>query len=192
MLHREAFEQLYKDHYKGLFFFALQYVKNDEAAREIVQNAFINLWEKRDNIDLSRQVKSYLSTTVRNRCLNHLRDNRKFDKELLDLEQLSPDSLYEQSDRLVEAELRDAIHKAMNDLPEKCREVFRLNRFEQMKYQEIADQLRISVKTVETQMSKALQHMREKLKEFLVPVILFMLLPSVTIFLSFFLILVSG
>jgi len=192
LLHKEAFEQLFRSHYKGLCFFAMQYVKNDETAKEIVQNAFISLWEKRDSIDLSRQVKSYLSTSVRNKCLNHLRDNRKFDNDLLNLEQLSPDALYEQPDRLVEAELRDSIHLAMEELPEKCREVFRLNRFEQLKYQEIADRLQISVKTVETQMSKALQHMRLRLKEFMVPILLLFLLHAVALFYSLFSTYVSG
>ena len=136
-------------------------------AREITQEVFINLWEKRESIDLSKPVKTYLSTSVRNKCLNYLRDNKKFNKEILDLEGLLTDKIYMQPDRLVESEIIEKISIAIEDLPVRCREIFILSRQENLKYQEIADRLEISVKTVETQMSKALQHMRIRLAEFL-------------------------
>lgn len=136
-------------------------------AKEITQEAFISLWEKRESIDLSKPVKTYLSTTVRNKCLNWLRDNKKFNKGILDIEGLLSDKTYVQPDRLVEGEIRDRIRKAIDELPEKCREIFILNRQENLKYQEIATRLELSVKTVETQMSKALQHMRNRLSEFI-------------------------
>ncbi|GAG28512.1 unnamed protein product, partial [marine sediment metagenome] len=176
-LDKTTFERLFKDEFKGLVLFAIQYVKDYEAAREIVQVAFIGLWDKRDQIDPSRQVKSYLSTTVRNRSLNYLRDNKKFDTRLLTQENLYPLASYEQADRLVEKELKERIQEAISELPEKCREVFLLSRNEHLKYQAIADQLQISVKTVETQMSKALQHLRIRLKEYLVVVLILICLP---------------
>jgi len=167
LLDKATFESLFRSEYKGLCFFALQYTKDHDTAREITQEAFISLWEKRAFIDLSKPVKTYLSTTVRNKCLNWLRDNKKFNKEILDIEGLLSDKTYVQSDRMVEDEIRDKIGSAIGELPEKCREIFVLNRQENMKYQEIAIHLGISVKTVETQMSKALQHMRNRLAEFL-------------------------
>jgi RNA polymerase sigma-70 factor (ECF subfamily) len=167
LLDKATFESLFRSEFKGLCFFALQYTKDTDTAREITQEAFISLWEKRERIDLSRPVKTYLSTTVRNKCLNYLRDNRKFNKEILDLEGLGADKIYVQPDRLAEAEIREKIGKAMEELPVKCREIFLLSRQENLKYQEIATRLEISVKTVETQMSKALQHMRHRLAEFL-------------------------
>jgi len=166
-LDRETFERLFRREFKGLVLFAIQYVKDYEAAREIVQEAFISLWERKEQINPAKQVKSYLSTTVRNRSLNYLRDHKKFDSRLLTMENLYPLASYQQADHLVERELRDRINLAINELPEKCREVFLLNRNDHLKYQEIADKLRISVKTVETQMSKALQHLRIHLKEYL-------------------------
>jgi RNA polymerase sigma-70 factor (ECF subfamily) len=150
-----------------LCFFALQYTRDQDTAREITQEAFISLWEKRASIDLSKPVKTYLSTTVRNKCLNWLRDNKKFNREILDIEGLISDKSYIQPDRLIEAEIREKIAIAIDRLPQKCREIFVLNRYENLKYQEIANRLDISVKTVETQMSKALQHMRNQLAEFL-------------------------
>ena len=167
VLDKAAFESLFRSEFKGLCFFALQYTKDRDTAREITQEAFISLWEKRESIDLSKPVKTYLSTTVRNKCLNYLRDNRKFNREILDIEGLLSDKTYVQPDRMVEAEIRTRIGNAIEELPEKCREIFVLNRQENLKYQEIANRLEISVKTVETQMSKALQHMRERLREFI-------------------------
>ena len=168
----QKLEYLFRSHYKGLCQFALGYVKQDEFAKEIVQDAFVSLWEKRHTIDLSKPVKNYLSTTVRNKCLNHLRDQKKFSRELLALENLSEDTGYDQPDTLIEKEIRDKIAAGIAGLPEKCREIFVLNRYENLKYQQIADKLQISVKTVETQMSKALQYMRIRLAEYL-PVIFF-------------------
>jgi RNA polymerase sigma-70 factor (ECF subfamily) len=150
-----------------LAYFALQYTKDLDTAREITQEAFISLWEKRETIDLSKPVKTYLTTSVRNKCLNWLRDNKKFNRDILDIEGLLSDRIYIPTDRLVESEIRVKIISAIEELPEKCREIFVLNRNENLKYQEIANRLQISVKTVETQMSKALQHMRNRLEEFL-------------------------
>jgi len=172
-LDEASFEVLFKSHFKGLCWFAVKYVKDLDTAKEIVQDAFINLWEKRESIDLSKPVKSYLSTIIYNRSLNYLRDNKKFNKDILSFENISPDEGYQQTDRLVEAEISNKINIAIEELPEKCREIFKLSRFENLKYQEIADKLQISVKTVEAQMSKALQHMRTKLVDYITIMIIF-------------------
>ncbi len=145
----------------------MEYVKDHDIAREIVQDAFANLWEKRDSIQLDRSPKSYLGTSVRNRCLNYLRDHKKFDRSILEFEGLGAGHDYVEHDHLVVDELKASIEKATNDLPDKCRQVFLKNRVENMKYKEIADELDISVKTVEAQMSKALRIMRDKLSEFI-------------------------
>jgi len=164
-LSRSQFESLFRSEYKGMLYFAILYVKEEEAAKEIVQEAFINLWEKRESIDPEREVKSYLSSSVRNRCLNYLRDNKRFNGTLLSLGGLLPLPASEEYNQIEFRELSGQIHRAIEELPEKCREIFRLNRFEQMKYQQIADYLNISIKTVETQMSKALAHLRSRIKQ---------------------------
>lgn len=142
-------------------------MKDFETAKEIVQDAYISLWEKRETIDMSRPVKSYLTMVIHNKCSNYLRDNRKFDQNILDIENLLEVPEYDGADILVEEELKLKIEVSIQELPEKCREIFVLNRYENLKYQEIADKLQISIKTVETQMSKALQHMRIRLAEFM-------------------------
>jgi len=166
-LNEHDFERLFRSHFQGLCLFATGYVKNFEIAREIVQDAFAGLWEKRAVIDTSRSVQSYLSTTVRNKCLNYLRDNKKFSYNLLALEGLGPETEYVQHDRLAEVELEQRISGAIGELPEKCRAIFLLSRQENLKYQQIANKLNISVKTVETQMTKALQHLRLRLADYL-------------------------
>ena len=165
-LDKASFEMLFKSHFAGLCYFAQKYVKDFEAAKEIVQDAFLNLWEKRDSIDMERPVKSYLTMIIHNKCTNHLRDNRKFDPYILHVENLLDIPEYEDADTFVEKELEEKIEIALSELPEKCREIFVMNRYENLKYHEIADKLQISVKTVESQMSKALQHMRIRLAEY--------------------------
>lgn len=166
-LDRSSFEQLFRLHYQGMCYFALKYVKDMDIAREIVQDAYAGLWEKRENIDMERVVKSYLTTMVFNRCSNHLRDNRKFDPYLLHAENLTEMQQTDGADILVQSELQIQIDNAIAELPEKCREIFLLSRNENLKYQEIAEKLVLSVKTVEAQMSKALQHMRIRLAEYI-------------------------
>jgi RNA polymerase sigma-70 factor (ECF subfamily) len=158
---------LFRSHFAGMCFFAQKYVKDFETAKEIAQDAFISLWERRETIDMSRPVKSYLTMVIHNKCTNYLRDNRKFDPYILNIENLLEVPQYDGADSMVESELQLKIDLSIAELPERCREIFVLNRYENLKYQEIADKLQISVKTVETQMSKALQHMRIRLAEFI-------------------------
>jgi RNA polymerase sigma-70 factor, ECF subfamily len=167
ILNEEIFEKLFRDHFKGLCFLAQRYVKDLETAREIVQDVFVAFWEKRANIDLSKSPKSYLGASVNNKCLNYLRDNRKFNKDLLIAENLFADVPAEMTDFLVVEEITKKIESAIAELPEKCREIFVMNRYEQLKYHEIAEKLQLSVKTVESQMSKALQHMRLRLADYI-------------------------
>jgi len=154
-LDEKGLEGLFRAHYTGLCRFAVGFVKEEETAREIVQETFVHLWEKRHTIDPARPVKSYLATAVRNRCLNHLRDTKKFSPGLLELEENALSGAIHQPDRWSEQELHKRIVEAVEELPDKCREIFRLSRDQNLRYQEIAERLEISVKTVETQMSKA-------------------------------------
>ncbi|HNW71079.1 MAG TPA: RNA polymerase sigma-70 factor [Bacteroidales bacterium] len=171
-LNEDIFEKLFREHFKGLCFLAQRYVKDLETAREIVQDVFVAFWEKRSVIDLSKSPKSYLATSVSNKCLNYLRDNRKFNKDLLITENLFGEMPAESTDFLVVEEITKKIESAIAELPEKCREIFVMNRFEQLKYHEIAEKLQLSVKTVESQMSKALQHMRLRLADYITLVLL--------------------
>lgn len=171
---KHAFESLFKGLFPALCAFAQKYISDLDTSKEIVHDSFINLWNKRDEIDPNRSVKSYLYTSVQNKCLNHIRDNKKFHTNL-EVESLDF-KFHNESDKLVEQELEKKINDTIKMLPDKCQEVFLLNRFEELKYSEIADKLEISIKTVEAQMSKALKFLRENLVEYLTVLILFILL----------------
>lgn len=166
-LNESSFEQLFRNEFKGLCFFALRYVREMETAKEIVQDTFISLWEKRGSIDMEKSVKSYLTTSIKNKCYNYLRNSKKFNNDLLIDEVPDGEFSCEINEPLIENELKARISSAIEELPVKCREVFLLSRYENLKYYEIAIKLGISVKTVETQMSKALQHMRLRLDDYI-------------------------
>jgi len=171
------YEEMFRTYFSSLSYFAQKYISDLDTCKEIVHNVFINIWEKREEFDFEKPAKSYLFTSVYNRCMNFIRDNKKFktDVELEEIHNIS--DLSQHSETIEAAELESKIWKVINSLPEKCREVFVLNRFEDKKYSEIAEHLNISVKTVETQMSKALKTLREHLKDYL-HLLLFILLKN--------------
>ena len=166
-LDKKSFELLFKEYFKQLCFFARKFVSDEDASREIVHDVFINLWEKRDSIDPDKSIKSYLFTSVNNRCLNYLRDNKKFNKDIENVEDIKEISNTDFSNKVEEAELQNKINDSINRLPDKCKSVFIKSRFEGLKYNEISEKLGVSVKTVEAQMSKALKILREELKEYM-------------------------
>jgi RNA polymerase sigma-70 factor, ECF subfamily len=158
-----SYEKLFRELFKPLCGFAMKYVGDLDEARNLVHEVFITVWEKFDLLPPDTNYKSYLFTSVRNRCLNYLRDK----KNHLSLEKMAEDKFSETNTQLETAELEKEIELAIQSLPDKCRQVFELNRMEGLKYAEIAEKLGISVKTVEAQMSKALSVLREHLREFL-------------------------
>ena len=166
-LNREEFEELFRTHFIGLTYFARKIVEDMDGAKDIVHQVYINLWEKKNEIDLGTPLKSYLYTSVRNRCMNYIRDRKKFStNEIPEIEE-SIDS----ENVLEYKETEARIQQAINELPEKCREIFLMNRYDGLRYNEVAAELNLSVKTVEAQMSKALKLLREKLSDLIIPII---------------------
>ena len=145
-------------------------------AEEIVQNVFCRIWEKRDQLKTDGSLKSYLYRAVHNESLNYLKHQKvKASFGIYYAGQLQQGEEEQASKKIMTAELQQHIEAAMSGLPQQCRIIFQLSRFEQLKYQQIADHMGLSVKTVENQMGKALRIMRQKLAEFL-PVILLLLM----------------
>lgn len=164
-LNKPLFEQLFKAHFVHLCNFANQFVQDSDSAKDITQKVFINLWESREKIDPQKAIQSYLFTSVRNRCLNYIRDQKKYRSHVLDVEIADLEIGFEEVDSGI-SELKEKVAEALNTLPEKCRLVFEMSRYKNMKYREIAEELDVSVKTVEAHMSKALKNLREHLKDF--------------------------
>lgn len=158
----ENFSKVFDEYYSSLCFFSNKYLEDMDLARSLVQEVFVDLWTKRENIALKYSVKSYLYTAVKNRSIDYLRTVRK-NVKLSAVGDCQLETPFR--DALEEAELNDRINKSINELPEKCREVFVLCRFDGLKYSQIAEKLNISVKTVEMQMGIALKKMREKLSD---------------------------
>ena len=167
----DPFEIVFRSFYPALCRYAGSIVNDDDQAEDIVQQVFINIWEKRHTITFHVSAKSYLYRAVHNRCLNYLEQNKvrqMYASENSTMaEPASPPDLPQH-----QRELQLQITNAINKLPEQCRIIFKLSRFEEMKYAEIAAHLGISIKTVENQMGKALRVLREELKEYLPLVIL--------------------
>lgn len=170
-LDNRSFEKLFREHFPALMAFARRFLPDEDDAREVVHRVFINLWEKRNDLDLSVSLRSYLFTSVQNRSLNVIRDRKKFTAE--EVPEMAGE--WDVSTQIESMELEEKVREAIAALPEKCREVFEMSRFEGLKYAEIAQQLGISVKTVENQMTKALKILREKLVQYLTLVMWLML-----------------
>ena len=159
---QQAFEALFRAHYRPLCAFARQYVKDPDQAEDLVQDLFFRLWQEREKVQVTVSIKAYLFTSVRNRCLNALAGQGR----LRALDENRDDRLQEETVTEEERTHRLArVHAAIEALPEERGKVFKLSRYEGLKYQEIADRLGISVKTVENQMGKALKTLREDLKD---------------------------
>ena len=165
-LDKAAFEYLFKEHFAHLCNFAHQYVQDVDSAKDITQKVFIQLWEKRDQIDPRKSIQSYLFTSVKNRCLNFIRDHKKYRSRVLDLDIADVEITFEEEDSGLQT-LQEKVAKALDELPEKCRQVFEMSRYQHMKYKDIAEELDISVKTVEAHMSRALKSLREQLKDYM-------------------------
>lgn len=162
-----AFEQVFKTHFKGLHAYACTMVKDSDEAEEIVQQVFFRIWERAASLQITGSVAAYLYRAVHNESLNYLKHQKVRAGYQMHVAYSQRGVADAPAKKLVSQELEVRFRDALNELPEQCRTIFQLSRFEELKYREIADKLRISVKTVENQMGKALKIMRVKLAEFL-------------------------
>src|SRR4028118_1080130 len=156
----KVFEQVFKTHFKALHSYAYTILKDDAIAEEMVQNVFFKLWEKKEQLDIQTSLKAYLYKAVYHESLNYLK-HQKVKSVHQAYAMHSTDYTSNLADKkLLQGELENKLQMAMNDLPEQCRTIFQLSRFEELKYREIADTLGLSIKTVENQMGKALKILR--------------------------------
>lgn len=164
---RAAFEALFRLHYRPLCAFAMGYIKDPDKSEDLVQDLFFRLWLDREKVSITTSVKAYLYASVRNRCLNTVKAGAKvrvLNEEVDDRLEEDERSEDEHAERIAR------VQAAIEALPEERRKVFKLSRYEGLKYQEIAARLGISVKTVENQMGSALKTLRIELKD-LVPLL---------------------
>lgn len=161
-----AYEAIFRQWYAPLVATTAALLRDKGPAEEVVQDVMLELWRRRETLTLEQSLRAYLYQASRNRALNYLRRIRVETRGEPTIIASMPTP--EPADSEVrEGELRAAIQQAIAGLPDRCREVFELSRIRGLKYNEIATELGISVKTVEAQMGKALRVMREKLAAWL-------------------------
>jgi RNA polymerase sigma-70 factor, ECF subfamily len=172
----KGLDVLFRAVYPHLCAYANKFLNDIDEAEEIVQEVFYKLWKNREHLDETQSIRAYLFTAVKNSCFKFLEHQKVKDKYkgLLEyvyrLSALQDNSAHE---TLVAGELEKEFNKALDQLPEQCRKIFELSRFEGYKYNEIADKLKISPKTVETQMSRALHKIRLQLRDYILMLVLF-------------------
>jgi RNA polymerase sigma-70 factor (ECF subfamily) len=158
----KAIDYLFDQYYNLMCNKALSYVKNTNRAEDIVQDVFLNIWRKRSEINIHSTFKGYLLKCVTHRALNYIRDSKSHCAELDD--QIMDNSLGIE-DEMYYNDTEQIIMHYIDTLSPRCRQIFIMNRIDQMKYKEISNELGISIKTVEHHIAKALHFMRERLSD---------------------------
>jgi RNA polymerase sigma-70 factor (ECF subfamily) len=168
----QAFETVFRQYYAPLCRYARQLVLDPDEAEEEVQAMFLAVWEKREDLIITTSLKSYLYRAVHNRCLNRIKHLSIRDEHREHTRYLGETAVESPVQTLLGNELSVQIQRAIQKLPEQCRLAFTLSRFDELKYGEIAEQLGISIKTVENQIGKALRILRNELSDYLPVVVL--------------------
>ena len=170
-----AFELLFKEYYEALTRFAWRYVKSKAVAEGLVQDVYSDIWEDREELELNGSIRPYLYRVVRNHSLNYLKHQeveRKYDPLWMEQKE-APMVIYRDEKR--EKQIQKAIERAVEDLPERSKMTYKLHRHDGLTYQEIAEVMDVSVKTVESQMTRTLKILRERLA-YLLPVFIMVLM----------------
>lgn len=159
------FQQAFEQYYNPLCNYAYTFLKEFNASEDVVQEVFVKVWEKRQDMIVSDTLRFYLFAAVRNNCLTQLQKVKKTAIVALDDQDVADDTAPIDADSPSEIDYPARLESAMNQLPAKCREVFVLSRMSKQSYKEIAEILNISVKTVENQIGKALKILRNYVSE---------------------------
>ena len=159
----DAYRQIFEEYYQKLVLFAHRYLNDIESSRDIVQDLFVKLYDSRHSISIQTSLKSYLYSAVKNRCLNLVKQKQVKEKhrQMSIFEANVPDPDLEEEMDAVELEAR--IYEIISKLPDKCRQIYIMSRVDGKPNGEIADELNLSIRTVETQVSKALKSLRNSL-----------------------------
>jgi len=161
----KQFELLFRSSYVSLVRYARTLIKDQDTAEEIVQDLFFRLWKDKEKIKIESSLNGYLFRSVHNKCLHYIEHNKVVMRHAEKAGQGMAESPQNPSDILHYKELQARIARILDRLPERCGRIFYMNRFEGLKYSEIAEKLSVSIKTVEANMGKALKEFRKELTE---------------------------
>jgi RNA polymerase sigma-70 factor (ECF subfamily) len=160
----DDFEIIFKEYFNPLVNFVNKSINNFENSKEIVQTAFLKIWENRSVLEINTSVKGYIYKTVRNGMIDFLRKN-KYQTNVIDLENTVVNDFPDDHDELLDPYIvRQAIEKALKNIKPKARKIFELNKFEGLTYDEIAEYMDISKRSVEDNVSKTLILLKAELK----------------------------
>ena len=159
------FESLFRSSYVSLVRYAKTLIKDHDTAEEIVQDLFFRLWQDKEKIKIESSLNGYLFRSVHNRCLHYIEHKRVVERHAEEMSNRQPESQESPSDILHYKELQARIARILERLPERCGKIFYMSRFEGLKYTEIAKKLSVSLKTVESNMGRALKEFRKELTE---------------------------
>ena len=177
----DAWQYIYDHHYALLCHIANSYVKDQFVAETIVGDTIFHVWEIRETLEISVSIRSYLLRAVRNRCINYLNSERE--KREIAFSAFMPDEISDDKiiltdshplGMLLERELEEEIYKAIDKLPDECRRVFDKSRFEGKSYEEISQDLGISINTVKYHIKNALASLQKHLSKYLITLFLFL------------------
>ncbi len=169
----EAFRILFYNFFPPLTLFAMRYISDKETCEDIVQETFLKIWKNRKSFEITTSARNFLLTSVKNSCLDYLK-KKEVEIRYQESQLLHREPNYTLEDIYTLAELEAVVNKALERLPENIRLIFEKNRFEGKTYREIADEQQISIKTVESYISKALKFLRVELKDYYPFCILFL------------------
>lgn len=175
---QKSFEMLFTQWYAPLCGYAYSILADSDEAKDIAQRVFCKLWDQRAEIEIHTSLKSYLYRMAHNDCMNKIKERRVRAGHHQNIAYASVAEANDTENRISQNELQQQIYEAIESLPPRCKEVFKLSRFERLSYAEIAGRLNISANTVETQMVKALRFLRERLRDYLPLIFLFYLIVS--------------
>jgi RNA polymerase sigma-70 factor (ECF subfamily) len=164
----QAFSLIFNTYYKDMVLFGGTFLPNREVCEDIAQSIFLKLWSERTTLIIETSLKSYLLKAVRNACLDEIRHrNIVLEHESYVLSSRSSDDLADTGDYILYSDLQKHLQQALKKMPDACREAFELNRFEGMKYREIAEKMNVSERTIDVRIGKAIDFLRKYLREFL-------------------------
>jgi RNA polymerase sigma-70 factor (ECF subfamily) len=161
----KEFESLFRSSYITLVRYAKTILKDHDEAEDVVQDLFSTIWSDREKISIESSLKGYLFRAVHNKCLHRIQHNMVIERHNKEVSVIRTESNDNPAEILNHKELQIRISGILKRLPERCSTIFYMNRFEGLKYAEIAGILSVSVKTVEANMGKALKEFRKALKE---------------------------
>ena len=166
---KNAFDLLFVQYYSRLCNYATSVIHNCDVAEDLVQDLFAEIWVTRKQLNIKTSFSSYLYRSVYHSCLDHLKHQKIREKHQNNSLLQTPASF---NDSLVFAELQEKMDSCIEQLPEQCKKIFKLSRFEKLKYRERAEKLQISENSVDTQIRRALNKLRDELKDYLITILI--------------------